>query len=115
MPTRGRDARRRDRLPLPGPVIGIVLLFAGLVANRRVPKELATVADTLLNNMSLLFVPAGVGVMLHGSLLGREWLPISVATVASTALTIVVTGALMTRLSGGEARDSAAPGEGETR
>lgn len=94
-------------LPVPGPVIGMALLFAGLLAWGTLPVELAGVADALLGNLSLLFVPAGVGVMLHLSLLSRELLPISVALVVSTALTIAVTALLMNwlapaALSGGQ-------------
>jgi putative effector of murein hydrolase LrgA (UPF0299 family) len=88
-------------LPLPGPVIGMVILFTGLLAKGSLPQDLAAVGDALLTNLSLLFVPAGVGVMLHGSLLGRDWLPITVALLGSTALTIIVTGMLMARLSSG--------------
>ncbi len=86
-------------LPVPGPVCGMALLFAGLVIKGGLPAELARVADALLGNLSLLFVPAGVGVMLHASLIAKEWLPISVALVLSTGLTIAVTAALMAWLS----------------
>jgi len=89
-------------LPVPGPVCGMALLFVGLIA-RGLPVRLAQVADALLSHLSLLFVPAGVGVMLHAGLIGRDWLPISVALVASTLLTIVVTAAVMSRL--GRGRD----------
>ena len=82
-------------LPVPGPVVGMVLLFAGLLVNGGLPDGLAQVADTLLNNLSLLFVPAGVGVMLHVGLIGRDLLPIAVALVASTLVTIGVTAGMM--------------------
>lgn len=81
-------------LPVPGPVAGMALLFAGLMW-RGLPEGLAKVGDALVQNLSLLFVPAGVGVMVHAGLLGREWLPISVALVVSTLLTIGLTGRLM--------------------
>ncbi|MEQ8823071.1 MAG: CidA/LrgA family protein [Filomicrobium sp.] len=86
-------------LPVPGPVIGMALLFAGLSIWGSLPTELAGVADHLLANLSLLFVPAGVGVMLHLSLLGRELVSISVALVASTVITVAVTALLMSKLS----------------
>jgi len=82
-------------LPVPGPVAGMVLLFCGLVIRRGIPGGLQRVGDALLANLSLLFVPAGVGVMLHARLIGKDWLPISVALIASTALTIAVTALLM--------------------
>jgi holin-like protein len=49
----------------------------------------------LLSNLSLLFVPAGVGVMTHAKLLGRELVPITVSLVVSTLLTIAVTALVM--------------------
>src|SRR5258705_11344414 len=78
-------------LPVPGPVIGFALLFLSLLARRGVPDDLRTTATGLLQHLSLLFVPAGVGVMVHLSRLREEWLPISVALLVSTVLTIACT------------------------
>ena len=78
-------------LPIPGPVVGMVLLFVGLLVSGGVPDDLATLADALLNHLSLLFVPAGVGVIVHFALIGADALAISVALVVSTLLTIAVT------------------------
>lgn len=82
-------------LPVPGPVVGMLLLFLTLVARNSAPEVLRDTCQTLLSHLSLLFVPAGVGVMLHFKRLGAEWLPISVALVASTVLTIGVTALVM--------------------
>ncbi|MEP3481338.1 MAG: CidA/LrgA family protein [Fuerstiella sp.] len=94
-------------LPIPGPVVGMAILFAGLLARDAVPDDLSCTADGLIRNMSLLFVPAGVGVMLHAKMIGRDWLPISLSLVLSTALTIVVTAKLLVLLSPatGEAKE----------
>jgi putative effector of murein hydrolase LrgA (UPF0299 family) len=85
-------------LPLPGPVVGMALLFAGLLIRGGVPERLGEVAGALMDNLSLLFVPAGVGVMTHLSLLENQWLPISLSLVVSTLLTIAVTGLAMSAL-----------------
>lgn len=85
-------------LPLPGPVIGMVILFIGLVIRGEVPAALDKTARGLLDHLSLLFVPAGVGVVLHLARVGDEWLPLSTALVLSTLLAIVVTGWIMQRL-----------------
>ncbi|EIC20427.1 CidA/LrgA family protein [Thiorhodovibrio frisius] len=85
-------------LPVPGPVIGMLLLFVGLVLRGGVPEGLSRVADGLLAHLALLFVPAGVGVMLHFSMLRQEWLAITLALVLSTVLTLVTTGLLMNAL-----------------
>jgi holin-like protein len=94
-------------LPVPGPVAGMVMLFALLAIKGSVPRDVGAVGDALLKNLALLFVPAGVGVMAHLGLLGQDWLPISVALVGSTLATIAVTALVMSRL----ARASA---EGDT-
>lgn len=98
--------------PVPGPVIGMVLLLVGLALRGRIPDELGGVADGLIRNLSLLFVPAGVGVMQHARLIGHELVPISAALVVSTVLTIAVTGLFMAWLGGRRPR---ADGEGQGR
>jgi holin-like protein len=94
---------RLTHLPVPGPVIGMGLLFAGLVLRGGPPEKLETTADSLLSHLSLLFVPAGVGIMLHLDLIMSQWLPILAALVISTALTIGVTAWVMQRLARKEA------------
>ena len=85
---------------VPGPVIGMLLLFVGLLIRGSVPDDLGAVGDTLLTHLSLLFVPAGVGILLHARQLADELLPIAVALILSTMLTIAVTGVLMNWLGG---------------
>jgi len=85
-------------IPFPGPVVGMVLLFAFLAIKGGVPEKLGRVTDTLLSNLSLLFVPAGVGVMLHFELLGADAVPLSIALLLSTLATIAVTACAMVLL-----------------
>jgi putative effector of murein hydrolase LrgA (UPF0299 family) len=85
--------------PLPGPVVGMVILFGLLLVKGDVPANTQATADALLGNFSLLFVPAGVGVIVHYKMLGENWLPLTVAVLISTVLTIVVTALMMSWLS----------------
>lgn len=110
----GEVIRMLTDAPVPGPVFGMALLFLGLVARRRLtaerdvpetPRNLGRTAEGVLNHLSLLFVPAGVGVMLYLPLLAEEWLAISVSLVASTVVTIALTALVMSwlaRLTGSE-------------
>lgn len=82
-------------LPVPGPVVGMMILFCGLVVYGRVPQSLGAVTGELLQNLSLLFVPAGVGVMLHAQLLAEHWRALSLALVLSTLVALAVTGVVM--------------------
>ena len=79
----------------PGPVIGMIFLLIILLIKGSIQKDLETTANSLLSNLSLLFVPAGVGLMLHFQLIGKEWLPITISLIVSTILTIAVTGLMM--------------------
>ncbi len=82
-------------LPVPGPVIGMALLFVALVLRGGPGPELREATQNLLQHLSLLFVPAGVGVMLHWQRLTDEWQPIVIALFASTFITIAVTALVL--------------------
>jgi len=92
----GEVVARLFQWPVPGPVLGMVILFCGLLLRGHVPKEMSDVTGGLLQNLSLLFVPAGVGVMLHAQLLVENWAALSIALVLSATITIGVTGLVMT-------------------
>ena len=95
-------------LPVPGPVIGMALLFLTMVAVPTVAEKLRETAGGLLQHLSLLFVPAGVGVMLHAQRLAEDWLPISASLTVGTATTLAAT-ALVIKLVG--RRYEPAPGD----
>lgn len=80
-------------LPLPGPVIGMALLFATLIAIPRLATAITPTTRVLLAHLSLLFVPAGVGVVGHLDRFGSDGAAIAIAIVGSTALAIIA-GAL---------------------
>ena len=83
-------------LPIPGPVVGMGLFFAALSVPRVRFPALRRTAQQLLQHLSLLFVPAGVGVMLHVRRVAEDWLPIAAALVLSTVLAVAA-AALTTR------------------
>jgi len=97
-------------LPVPGPVMGMVMLFVTLMIRGRMVKAVEPASTALLGHLSLLFVPAGVGLIVHFSRLGNEWLPISVTLLLSTIITMAITALVMqwvTRLTakGGPSHD----------
>ncbi len=86
----GELLARGLQLPFPGPVVGMILL---LVALRwpLVQTPVAACADFLLSHLSLLFVPVGVGVMTHLSLIGTYGVRILLALVVSTWVGLAIT------------------------
>lgn len=83
-------------LPVPGPVIGLLLLFAYLLARPGAVGTIEPTALELLRHLSLLFVPAGVGIMVAADRVRGSMWAIVVSLVVSTSLGIAVT-ALVTR------------------
>ena len=79
------------KLPVPGPVVGLVLLYAALLVRGHVPDGLRATAGRLLEYLMLFLVPATTGLMLHLDRLRAEWLPIVVAVVGGTAITMAAT------------------------
>lgn len=87
-------------LPLPGPVLGMALLLGWLLWRRKeVSSGLDTAASGILQYLSMLFVPAGVGVILHLERLQREWAAIAGAVLVGTLLSIGLTALLLKSLS----------------
>ncbi len=94
----GEIISRSLGLPIPGNVMGMGLLLLGLMVGWIDVKWIEEAAEILLSNMTLFFVPAGVGVMVYSDLIAAEWLPITVATVVSTFVVMAVTGLLAQKL-----------------
>lgn len=82
-------------IPLPGPVVGMLLLFVYLLARGATPAPFERTARGLLQNLALLFVPAGVGIIAHLHAVAEQWIALSVTIVASAAITLVVTAATL--------------------
>lgn len=95
----GEVAVRLSGLPLPGPVVGMVILFVGLCIRGRTPESLQISVRAILANFAVLFIPASVGVMVHLAAIWTEAIPIAVGVLGSMVVTLVVAGRLMQALS----------------
>lgn len=81
--------------PIPGPVLGMLLLLGVLMLRKRSSHDLDLTADGLLKYLALLFVPAGIGVMVYLDMIGKAWIVIAVTLMSSIIVTLVVTGVTM--------------------
>lgn len=86
----GEIIARALGLPLPGPVLGMVFFLLLLVVRPAYATSVKTTAQGLLAHLSLLFVPAGVGVVGHIQTLGSDVGIILLSIVVSTIAAIVV-------------------------
>lgn len=107
----GEAVVRLSGLPLSGPVVGMVLLAGAMLARVPFPEGVDDVADGLLKHLSLLFVPAGVGIVQHLGTLSHQGLRLMLVILVSTVVTIAVTAVVFAAL----ARSLGAAPETESR
>ena len=103
----GEILTRLLNLPFPGPVVGMVLLWPalGVPAIRDAVTE---AARFLLQHLSLLFVPVGVGVITHLDVLGHYGLRLALVIALSTWAGLIVSALVLRALLRGHV-DNAPP------
>ncbi len=94
----GEVIARALSLPIPGPVIGMLLLLVTLIIRGQAPEPLKRFSHDLLQHLALLFVPAGVGIIAHFQLIRAEWVSLTLALVVSLIITLAVTALSMKAL-----------------
>jgi holin-like protein len=110
----GEVVKRLAHVPIPGPIIGLLLLFAFLrvrtFVDLKTPEDfdasaVARVATPLLRHLAILFVPSGVGVLQYFGLYAQHGLAVvfvlvtsTLATMAAAALAFAGTQSLARRL-----------------
>lgn len=78
-------------LPIPGPVIGLVLLLATLLIRGKIDPDLDLVASAFAQHLGLLFIPAAVGVVMFVPKLADHGLAIAAILIISVGLAVAVT------------------------
>ena len=101
----GEFLQKFFELNIPGPVIGLILLLSSLLLiknNNKIIEDfkanLVFSAENLLNYLPLLFIPVGVGVVMHLSLLEENLVPVLLVIIIGTLLTLALTAFLMEKL-----------------
>lgn len=87
----GNVAEKLFALPVPGSVLGMFMLFLSLACFDKLAAYVRPMALVLISYLAVLFVPAGVGIMLHLERIKNEALPIGLSILLSTVLAIAVT------------------------
>ena len=109
----GETLQKFFELTIPGPVIGLVLLLLALLllhrrrgAGTRIEKNLDSSSEALLRHLPLLFVPIGVGVVMHISALQGHLLAVLCVLFVGTVASIGFTALVMQKLQrAGDAHD----------
>jgi len=98
----GEFIQKFTEISIPGPVIGLILLLGVLLIRAKYLKEhpiiensLVDFSERFLNYLPLLFIPVGVGVVMHLSLLEENLISVISIIVLGTLLTLALTGFIM--------------------
>lgn len=79
------------KLPIPGTVLGLILLFFALWTGIVKVEMIDDICEVLISHMSFLFVPAGVGLMTSFGVLKGKWVPFLTIIIISTVVVWIVT------------------------
>ncbi|NMB12768.1 MAG: CidA/LrgA family protein [Firmicutes bacterium] len=88
----GEALVRLAGFPFPGPVLGLVLLWIGLLRGWVLSESVEKAAGFLLENLTLLFTPVVVGAIVYRDLFVAHWLAIGLSLILSTSIGLIVTG-----------------------
>ena len=101
----GEFIQKFFELSIPGPVIGLIFLLSVMLIIKKINKQdtgfetkLVNSAENLLTYLPLLFIPVGVGVVMHLSLLEENLVPVILVIIIGTLLTLALTGFVFEKL-----------------
>ena len=102
----GESVQKYFELTIPGPVIGLIFLLVSLILLRqtksayikKTKEEISHTSNYITSYLSLLFVPIGVGVVMHLTYLEQNYIQVLAVIFISTILTIGFTAVLMEKI-----------------
>ena len=101
----GEAIQKIFEINIPGPVIGLILLLLSfiifskkLIHSKKIIKEISVTSNQIINYLSLLFVPIGVGVVMHINYLGDNLFKIFSIIIIGTLATLVFTAFVMEKI-----------------
>ena len=100
----GETIQKFFEISIPGPVIGLILLllffifFLKSTSFKKIKKKISETSHQIINYLSLLFVPIGVGVVMHVNYLGDNLFKILAVITIGTLLTLVFTAFVMEKI-----------------
>ena len=101
----GEAIQKIFEINIPGPVVGLILLLLSfiifskkLTQSKKIIKEISVTSNQIINYLSLLFVPIGVGVVMHIDYLGDNLFKIFSIIIIGTLATLVFTALVMEKI-----------------
>jgi holin-like protein len=87
----GEVVIRLAEWPIPGPMVGLVLMLSDFSLNGRADREVEQIFDGVSKHLAILFVPAGAGVIAYGAILNDGLPLILISIIVGTTVTMVIT------------------------
>ena len=99
----GETIQKFFNIIIPCPVIGLVLLLVTFIFIKKfkdkkvlqIKKDVIKTGNIIVSHLSLLFIPIGVGVVMHISYLGENLFQVFAVIVIGTLLTVAFTAKIM--------------------
>lgn len=86
-------------LPIPGNILGMIILFVLLCTNIVKVDNIINITDFLLDHLAFFFIPAGVGLMTSIGIIQATWIQLLVVCLSTTTITIASTGIIVQTIS----------------
>ena len=86
-------------LPIPGNILGLVILFILLCTKIVKVDNISTVTNFLLDHLAFFFIPAGVGLMASLGIIKSTWWQLLIGCIVTTIIIIGVTGIIVQAIS----------------
>jgi holin-like protein len=94
----GEAIKAYFNISLPGPVLGMLILLAGLLLFKRIPESVSHSSQRLISLLGLMFLPAAAGLFFLGSQFNNQWPAIIGAVVLGSVLSLIFNGLIMSWL-----------------
>jgi holin-like protein len=91
----GQIIQSKFNLFVPGTILGMIILLVLLLLKVIKLKWVESITNVLLDNISIFFVPANVGVMVYLSQIKDVWAKLLLIAIISTIVVMGVTGAVI--------------------
>ena len=85
-------------VPIPGNVIGMVILFLLLYLKVIKVEQISTISNFFLDHLAFFFIPAGVGLISSFSVIKDIWLQLLIVCFVTTAITMICTGLVVQKI-----------------
>ena len=85
-------------VPIPGNVIGMVILFLLLYLKVIKVEQISTISNFFLEHLAFFFIPAGVGLISSFSVIKNIWLQLLIVCFVTTEITMICTGLVVQKI-----------------